>query len=63
MADPTTATRESLYAPIPDHPDRHCGTRNHLSIDHIEPFSRGGAHHESNFQTLCRSCNSRKGVK
>lgn len=40
---------------------RHCGSIQNLSIDHIVAWSKGGAHSLENFQTLCRSCNSRKG--
>lgn len=29
-------------------------------IDHVEAFSRGGAHDESNFVTSCNKCNVRK---
>ena len=32
-------------------------------IDHIIPISRGGTHTWANVQTLCRSCNARKGNK
>ena len=32
-----------------------------LSIDHIVPLCRDGTHDEANLQTLCRSCNSKKG--
>lgn len=39
----------------------HCGTTEDLSLDHIYPFSLGGPDTEENLQTLCRSCNSRKG--
>jgi 5-methylcytosine-specific restriction endonuclease McrA len=31
------------------------------SVDHILPRSAGGADHDWNLQTLCRSCNSSKG--
>jgi 5-methylcytosine-specific restriction endonuclease McrA len=34
-----------------------------VTLDHVIPFSRGGRHHFSNFQLLCRSCNSKKGTK
>jgi hypothetical protein len=39
-----------------------CGSEEFLSIDHIIPFSMGGEDTEENFQTLCRSCNSKKGA-
>jgi hypothetical protein len=29
-------------------------------IDHVEAFSRGGAHSEANFVTACNKCNARK---
>lgn len=40
-----------------------CGTRRDLTVDHIKPESKGGAHDPSNFRTLCRPCNARKGVR
>lgn len=39
-----------------------CGSTDHLSLDHIWPWSLGGKDLEQNLQTLCRSCNSRKGA-
>jgi rubredoxin len=41
---------------------RKCGARRFLSVDHIHPESRGGTLDLSNLQTLCKSCNSRKGA-
>lgn len=41
----------------------HCGTTENLSLDHIHPYSLGGEDTLDNLQTLCRSCNSRKGAR
>lgn len=38
-----------------------CGATDHLSLDHIIPWSLGGEDTMENLQTMCRSCNSRKG--
>lgn len=40
-----------------------CGTESNLTCDHIHPESKGGTTTLDNLQTLCRSCNSKKGVK
>lgn len=40
-----------------------CGTHLDLTCDHIFPESKGGETTLENLQTMCRSCNSRKGVK
>ena len=42
---------------------RYCGSTNDLTLDHIVPVSRRGDNSSSNLQTLCRSCNSRKGAR
>lgn len=37
-----------------------CGSRASITQDHIVPLSRGGMHHPTNLQPLCRPCNERK---
>jgi hypothetical protein len=39
-----------------------CGDWHDLTIDHVYPRSKGGQTVLENLQTLCRSCNSRKGT-
>lgn len=38
-----------------------CGATEPLTLDHIIPWSRGGEDTVENLQTMCQSCNSRKG--
>lgn len=40
-----------------------CGDWSDLTLDHVIPESRGGQASMDNLQTLCRVCNSKKGVK
>lgn len=40
-----------------------CGSRADLTVDHMQPYSLGGTLDDGNLQTLCRSCNSRKGAR
>lgn len=37
-----------------------CKTKENLTIDHIQPLSRGGTDKIKNLQCLCRRCNSLK---
>jgi len=41
----------------------HCGSTKRLSLDHIKPYSLGGPDTFENLQTLCLSCNCKKGAK
>jgi hypothetical protein len=38
----------------------YCGSRDHLSADHLIPTKRGGANTGDNLVWACRSCNSQK---
>ena len=38
-----------------------CGSNDRLAVDHIHPWSKGGADVMENYQTLCVACNTRKG--
>ena len=42
---------------------KHCDSHLDLSVDHIHPEVKGGETTLDNLQTLCLSCNSKKGVK
>lgn len=42
---------------------RHCGNRRNLTVDHVFPESKGGKATMENCQTLCKTCNSRKGAR
>jgi hypothetical protein len=41
----------------------HCGTHLDLCVDHVKPERLGGSSELTNLQTLCRSCNSQKGMQ
>lgn len=40
---------------------QYCGSKKHLTLDHIIPRSRGGQHTWDNVVTACERCNSKKG--
>jgi 5-methylcytosine-specific restriction endonuclease McrA len=42
---------------------QHCGSRRNLTVDHVFPEVKGGEMTMDNAQTLCKSCNSRKGPR
>jgi 5-methylcytosine-specific restriction endonuclease McrA len=40
-----------------------CGSDQQLTIDHKRPQSRGGSSRPANLQTMCATCNGRKGAR
>lgn len=40
----------------------YCGSREHLSVDHLIPTKKGGANTGDNLVWACRKCNSSKGA-
>lgn len=53
-------TRRAVLA-RDNHRCQYCGSRAHLTIDHVIPRSRGGATTWDNIVTSCAPCNTRKG--
>lgn len=41
----------------------YCGSAENLTLDHIVPVAKGGAHIEDNLVTACLHCNISKGMK
>jgi 5-methylcytosine-specific restriction endonuclease McrA len=39
----------------------YCNSHDTLSLDHIQPVSKGGSNHETNLITACLACNSARG--
>jgi 5-methylcytosine-specific restriction endonuclease McrA len=47
-----------------DYTCQYCGSRTRdLTLDHVTPKHRGGAHNWDNLVSACRPCNHRKGGK
>ncbi|RMG15242.1 MAG: HNH endonuclease [Cyanobacteria bacterium J055] len=44
-----------------NHTCQYCGSRKHLTLDHVVPRSKGGTHTWDNVVTACSPCNARKG--
>ena len=40
-----------------------CGSRNDLTLDHIQPYSKGGPDTVENLRVMCRPCNSKRGAR
>ena len=40
---------------------QYCGSKEHLTLDHVLPRSKGGGHHWKNLITACKYCNAKKG--
>ncbi len=40
---------------------QYCGSRSHLTVDHVHPKSRGGRDTWENLVAACTTCNNRKG--
>ena len=43
------------------HQCQYCGSRRHLTLDHVIPRSKGGKHTWDNVVAACETCNGRKG--
>ena len=41
----------------------YCGSAENLTLDHVVPLARGGAHRIENLVAACKPCNSRKGAR
>jgi len=59
---PLKINRKRLYK-RDDNQCVYCGSKKHLTIDHVLPKSRGGDNSWKNLVTCCLSCNLKKGNK
>jgi 5-methylcytosine-specific restriction endonuclease McrA len=56
---PPVNRREILRRDL--HTCQYCGSKKHLTIDHVIPRSKGGKHSWDNVVTACERCNAQKG--
>jgi len=57
-----TLTKEQWFAVLEAYGYRcaYCGAEDRLTIDHVEPISKGGAHTAKNVVPACKPCNDSK---
>lgn len=59
-ASPLKLNRKRLYR-RDNNECVYCGSKKHLTLDHVLPKSRGGRNSWNNLVTCCTSCNMKKG--
>ncbi len=61
----TTLTKAEWLSKISEFQGRcaYCGVDEKLTVDHVVPLSRGGAHTRTNIAPACLSCNTSKHTK
>lgn len=52
--------RQKIFAKT-NHRCIYCGTKRHLTVDHVFPKSRGGSSRIENKVAACKRCNNKKG--
>ena len=55
-----TLTRQNIFK-RDNFECQYCGTKKELTLDHVIPGSRGGAHSWLNLVSACKKCNAKKG--
>ena len=60
---PYSKTTAEYMKHLATQPCAYCGSEDNITIDHIEPLSRGGKHEPANLAAACWTCNCSKGAK